>query len=250
VLTNWLVPARLSAHFSPHYTLIGLWAENTLLWLLLMAGIVSILVKNTLSRRPSKILRHGPRNPSFRTLGSVIFTALVLFVGACFMRLPFKQNFLLPMSLFCIPAAYFFKVLCFKFKWNIKKKSSALAVVVFVPFIILTVMIFIPNRPQVEKIEYVLEHTKKTDLIYDGDIQFNLFRKDLHYFWYGLKKGKEFATYKKITGNSNKYAGYDIYRLIREKKPKFISTIRIKITRNGLDKLYKETRFKGLYSKQ
>lgn len=179
----------------------------------------------------------------------IIFIALVLFVSACFMRLPFKQNFMLPMSLFCTAAAYFFRVLCFKSRWNAKKKSRALAVVVLVPFIILTAMIFIPNRSQVEKIEYVLEHTKKTDLVYDGDIQFNLFRKDLFYFWYGLKKGKEFATYRKITGSSNKYAGYDIYRLIREKKPKFISGTRVKITRKGLDKLYKETGFKGLYTR-
>ena len=98
-----------------------------------------------------------------------------------------------------------------------------------------------------EKIEFVLNHTKETDAIYDGDIQFNLFRKDLHYFWYGLKKNKEFATYKKITGSSNKYADYNIYRLIREKKPTFISDTRLKITKGGLDKLYKKTAFEGLY---
>jgi hypothetical protein len=163
------------------------------------------------------------------------------------MRLPFKQNFLLPMSLFCIPAAYFFNLLGFKYRWNGKKKSRALAVVIVIPFIILNAMIFIPNRSQVEKIKYVLENTKKTDFVYDGDIQFNLFRKDLSYFWYGLKKGKEFATYRKITGSRRKSAGYDIYRLILEKKPKFISNTRVKVTKKGLNTFYKETKFENLY---
>ena len=34
-------------------------------------------------------------------------------------------------------------------------------------------------------IQYVLEHSTETDLVYNCDINFNVFRPDLHYMWYG-----------------------------------------------------------------
>ncbi|MFC2154981.1 ArnT family glycosyltransferase [Acidobacteriota bacterium] len=240
ILTNWLVPGRLLAHFSPHYILFGMWAENLLLWLLLIASMIAICLKMF---RPPR--RAGKR--ANREMLMLLFIALVFFICACLMRLPFKQNFMLPMALFCIPASYFFKVLSWKSRWTVKKKRNALAIVTLIPFLILTAMIFLSNRSQVEKIKFVLNHTKGSEEVYDGDIQFNLFRKDLHYFWYGLKKNKEFTTYKKFSGSNIKYADYNIYRLIREKKPAFISDTRLKITKGGLDKLYKKTAFEGLY---
>ena len=109
------------------------------------------------------------------------------------------------------------------------------------------IMLTLPEQAnQLEKISYVLENTKPADYVYDGDIQFNLYRKDLHYFWFGLHKNKEFATYNKITGKE-KYGDYDIYSLIFEKKPKFISDTRLKIEKRALRSFYKKTKFKGLY---
>jgi hypothetical protein len=120
-----------------------------------------------------------------------------------------------------------------------------LSVIVFVPFLILTVMIFLANRPQLQRLQYVLEHTAETDLVYVGDITFNVFRPDLHYMWYGLRRGKEFDAYNRVTGNQ--YGDYDICRLIRQKRPKFISDFFLDIHACGLANLYRPTPHKHLY---
>ena len=84
-----------------------------------------------------------------------------------------------------------------------------------------------------------------SDVIYDGDIQYNIFRKDLHYFWYLFGKKRLLNNYNKITGN--RYGDYDIYELVREKKPKFISLIHLEMKKEDLSRFYKETKFKDLY---
>ena len=46
----------------------------------------------------------------------------------------------------------------------------------------------IHNKYQLEKIDYVLSITDTNDLVYDGDIQFNLFRKDLDFLVFNKRK--------------------------------------------------------------
>ena len=83
----------------------------------------------------------------------------------------------------------------------------------------------IHNKYQLEKIDYVLSITDTNDLVYDGDIQFNLFRKDLDFFWYSIReKTGGLATFQKL-----KPYKYDIYELIEQKKPKVISNYKLDI---------------------
>jgi hypothetical protein len=63
-------------------------------------------------------------------------------------RRPFKQNFLLPLALLCIPAAWGLKLLYFRFRWGDMQKIRLLSVIVITPFLILTVMIFLSHRPR------------------------------------------------------------------------------------------------------
>jgi hypothetical protein len=107
-------------------------------------------------------------------------------------------------------------------------------------------MIFQSNQSQKRKIQYVLENTIDSDYVYDGDIQFNLFRKDLHYFWYSIRN-QGLKTYNKIT--HGKFVDYDACRLIKSKKPRFISDFQLDLEGCGLAKMYKPTVFKHLFER-
>lgn len=72
---------------------------------------------------------------------------------------------------------------------------------------------------QLQKIDYVLSMTSDQDYVYDGRNSFNLFRKDLDYFWFSLNPGAGLDTYQTFQPYE-----YNIYRLIRQYQPKVIST--------------------------
>lgn len=74
------------------------------------------------------------------------------------------------------------------------------------------------NRWQLQKIAYVNDMTTSSDYVYDGNIQFNLFRKDLDYFWFGVGEGRSLDKYRMLTGYE-----YDIYHLIETLQPTVIS---------------------------
>jgi hypothetical protein len=72
---------------------------------------------------------------------------------------------------------------------------------------------------QLGKIQYVLSNTSEDDRVYDGDIKFNVFRKDVDYFWFSVRpKTGALATYQSL----NPYE-YNIYELIAKFEPKIIS---------------------------
>ena len=74
------------------------------------------------------------------------------------------------------------------------------------------------NKSQLDKINYVLNLTGPDDYVYDGDIQFNLFRKDLDYYWFSLGEYGALATHQKL----DRY-DYNVYDLIGRYKPIIIS---------------------------
>ena len=76
------------------------------------------------------------------------------------------------------------------------------------------------NTAQLEKINYVLTVTNPDDYVYDGSPNFNLFRKDLDFFWFSVKPDRALATYQTMAEYD-----YDIYKLIDKFKPKVISDL-------------------------
>lgn len=81
---------------------------------------------------------------------------------------------------------------------------------------------------QIARVEYALLHTNENDYVYDGCNMFNLYRKDLDFFWFwGHDKIPSYATYALI-----KPYNYNIYQLIKEKKPKIISPCFINLTKD------------------
>lgn len=89
---------------------------------------------------------------------------------------------------------------------------------------------------QLDKLNYVLSLTEENDKIYDGNININLYRDDIDYFWFCVGPDDCLDAYRDIAGYE-----YDIYELISEQKPKIINTFAI----DNLD----DPRIKGHYRK-
>ena len=90
------------------------------------------------------------------------------------------------------------------------------------------------NTDQIDKINYVLLNTTKDDYVYDGNIKFNIFRKDVDYFWFSVRpNGGALETYKTLS-----YYDYNIYESINKYKPKIISNYYIDINNELISKNY------------
>jgi hypothetical protein len=90
-----------------------------------------------------------------------------------------------------------------------------------------------------------LQNSVPADFIYDGNIKFNLFRRDLHYFWYSVAPGGHIDTYNQLT--NNRFGDYDICQLIKSRNPKIISDFEVRISDCGLEEVYHETELENLY---
>jgi len=101
------------------------------------------------------------------------------------------------------------------------------------------------NHEQIEKIRYVLDNSSEDDLIYDGDIRFNLFRRDIDFYYFSVRPHTGgLATEQKLRGYD-----YNIYKIISEKKPKIISTYYIDDLENSIIKnnYKKSKKYEELY---
>ena len=78
------------------------------------------------------------------------------------------------------------------------------------------------NSWQLKKIAYVNEITTASDYVYDGNVQFNVFRNDLDFFWFGVGEGRSLDKYRMLTNYE-----YNIYNLIETYRPKLISSYAI-----------------------
>ena len=95
------------------------------------------------------------------------------------------------------------------------------------------------NTKQLETIRFVLESTSPSDYVYDGYTRFNLFRPDLHYFWFDVNfHEKEMERPKYI---QDRLSDFDIPALIRKFKPKVISDYHLDVTSEFLSNMYKKT---------
>ena len=91
------------------------------------------------------------------------------------------------------------------------------------------------NIKQLDKIKYVVSNTTSNDFVYDGNIKFNVFRRDIDYFWYSVRpKNGALATYKFLYPYT-----YNVYNLINQYKPKIISNYYIDdMNHNAISKHY------------
>lgn len=104
-----------------------------------------------------------------------------------------------------------------------------------------------PRNKQLERVQYVIDNTSVDDYVYDGIARFNLFRKDLDFVWLG---GDRYTHQSSILSKLIPYK-YNIYDLIKEKKPKIISYYFIDLTKYDwlLENYQKSLDFEDVYIK-
>ncbi len=72
---------------------------------------------------------------------------------------------------------------------------------------------------QLREINYVLAVTGREDRVYDGSARFNVFRKDVDYFWFSIAADEALTTYRSL-----RPVKFDLYEIIARTRPKVIST--------------------------
>jgi len=211
----------------------GFSAYFTFNWLINMKWLNRFTAFNGLG----VILRDCTLLTVFYILGLIRFTkttneirigwlSLGLLASNFFIRCPYKQSFMLSMPFMAIIAANAMYSL-------FKERQKLLAVVLLIMVAMSSVFIFNrvkkDNRRQLEIVEYVLSITDSTDYVYDGNAAFNLYRKDIDFFWFSVKPDRALATYQTMAEYD-----YDIYELIEKFKPKVISTFEIENIQNEI----------------
>jgi len=217
---NWILNMNFEGSFPALKTILNSFHYNHFIWIFFLIGAVVCFRRKIIDI----------------SLLSIILLGTVFLVNA-----PYRQYFMPFIPLMCaIAAVGLLSVLRYK----------QVLTVVFLAFIVPNLyyiwsMVVNPNKNQIEKINWVLQQTSQSDYIYDGDIYFNIYRKDIDFFWFSTEPGKGgLGTYKKL-----KPYTYDIYSSISKFKPKLISTIFI----NDMDHHYiKENysisdRYKDIY---
>ena len=109
-------------------------------------------------------------------------------------------------------------------KDRVRFAALTLLFIAFMPFVIQVRSIFVfTNTPQLKKIQYVLDLTNPDDYVYDGNIEFNLFRRDVDFIWYMAGEPYKAAETLAVLKDYD----YNVYRDIAQYKPKVISTFGI-----------------------
>lgn len=194
---NWTVNTKLLNTF-PQLEYLGVsFAENPVFWLAFLVGCRWLFWQK-----------------KFHLIG---WLALGLLATVLIARTPFAQYYLMALPFVAIVASEAVVLLMGHFKEV--PVLVVLGLSVLYPAYLIFDEAHETNAAQLRKIEYVLSVTGTDDLVYDGDANFNLFRKDMDYFWFSVRPERGvLAAYQLL----RPYA-YDPYLLIEERQPKIIS---------------------------
>jgi len=204
VTFNWLLNMKFLHHFTAFEALGYALLTNTLLCVFYCWGLLQFSKKP----QPNRI-----GWMSLALLGSVFL-----------IRAPYKQCFMIVIPLMAIIAANaVWQLFAKRTKWLV----AVLMLSTLPPALFLLNRLKENNAAQIEKINYVLSITGPQDFVYDGKVAFNLFRRDIDYFWFSVRPDKALATYQTMTQYN-----YDIYELIEKFRPKIISDCQIQNIRH------------------
>lgn len=229
ILTNWILNMNQLKTFSPLHYLLQSLLENTAFW-----GLAGLSLWTCLFQK-----RGGP------ALQIVSLWSMLLLACLFLVPHPFLQYFVFPLALLAVPVARQAVWLFERFKCAETCRSRALALALVVPVCVMAANLAKSNKPQLEMIRYVLNRTASNERVYDGDNRYNLYRPDLHYFWYNLKPLRGLDSYNRVSGN--RFSSYDIYKLIETKKPIFIWDVSVNMHDPCIMQMYRSTPFPHLY---
>lgn len=204
VTFNWLLNMKFLHHFTAFEALGYAVLTNTLLCVFYLWG----LLKFSKKPQPNRI-----GWMSLALLGSVFLV-----------RAPYKQYFMIVIPLMAIIAANaVVELFAKRTKWLV----AVLMLSTLPPALFLLNRLKENNAAQIEKINYVLSITGPEDFVYDGKVAFNLFRRDIDFFWFSVRLNRALETYQTMTEYN-----YDIYELIEKFRPKIISDCKIQNIRH------------------
>lgn len=211
---NWTVNTVLLNTFFPLKYLWISFTENPVFWIAYLGGIVLL----------------------FRKKETNIFVFLSLgLLGTVFLaKTPFAQYYLMALPFVAIVAAQAMLALSTK---CLRCAVAFLLLSAIYPVYLVFDEVEDGNVGQLRKIEYVMEITGPDDLVYDGDANFNIFRKDMDYFWFSVRPKKGvLAAYQSLRPYE-----YDAYDRIAERKPKVVSDSFIKPKKSAIADFYEQS---------
>lgn len=193
---NWILNVRFLDRAYPFHTLMNSFKVNALVWLFFVLGLFCF-----------------NKTPTHKQFGFITFSLLVFIFLA---RKEYEQYFMPVIPLIVIVSSYAVSQI-------FKNSKTTMALVLILSILVSSYSLSKwinehKNTWQLQKINYVLSITNSDDFVYDGNVSFNLFRKDIDFFWYSLGYGDGLSTYQSIFDYD-----YDIYKLISKYKPKVIS---------------------------
>ncbi|NTW45572.1 MAG: hypothetical protein HGB18_00770 [Candidatus Moranbacteria bacterium] len=218
--SNWQLNTLLLNSFPIYKYLLRSIEQNPLLWILFLFGSV-----------------HAVRN---RKPDIALFFAAGLLATVFVTRTPFPQYYLAAMPWIAMVAAA-----ALVRSRRLNRRFVAVMLLASLPVAgYFFFDLWEDNRGQLDKVSYVLSVTGPDDLVYDGDAQFNLFRRDVDYFWFSVKpKTGILSSYRLVRPYD-----YDIYGLIDEKRPKVVSSSFVKVKNPSIAEHYsKSSVFPDLY---
>jgi len=207
---NWTlnIHIRQTQGYSKYYLIVEIFRENIITCMLYLLGLVMLL-------------RSGKARQLTILSVLLIVTVLLLYENL------WRQYFMFTVPLVGIVAGYALYTV-------FNSRISRLIVILFAVYMPLGMMhdfsSVLSNRTfhdevqskQLDKVNYVLSLTSENDRVYDGNININLFRDDIDYFWFCVGPDDCLDAYREIAGYE-----YDIYELISEHEPKIINTFAI-----------------------
>jgi 4-amino-4-deoxy-L-arabinose transferase-like glycosyltransferase len=195
VLYNWIININFLDSFSPIRGLVRSYKQNPVVWTFFALGVL-------FSRR--------------YIVKEVCALSFILLLAVFLVKAPYEQYYMMFFPLMAIIAGHGL-VCTINNKIAINSIASfavaPVAMIIFCDNLVMT-----KNTHQLEKIEYVISNTNRNDYVYDGYIKFNVFRKDIDFFWYSIHPNAGLETYQSLYPYD-----YDIYELIDRFKPKIIS---------------------------
>jgi hypothetical protein len=129
-----------------------------------------------------------------------------------------------------------------------RRPLAALLLMTVLPLPFLFSLAFPLNGAQLEKLTYVLRLSRPGEKVLDGRNDFNLFRPDVHYFWFQTGPGEMQEAYRRLRGGPR--AAYDPCRLVREQEPRFIGFSQRDWAACQFWRAYVPTPFAGLFRRE
>ena len=228
-LCGYLINVSKLHSFAPWNILKYSLIKNTGFWILASAGFLY------------GIYNHNKNN----RLSYIAALCMVLFLSVFCIKSPWKQYYMPAMVFFSIISAFILAHVLEKVRWGTILGFIIIVVIIIKPMMSLSEYKNKQNRLQLKLIEYVITKTKADDFVYDGDNQFNLFRRDLHYFWYSTARNYNLDGYNRLT--NNKYGDYNICELINQKRPRIVSDFQVYPSECMAFKMYEKVDYLNVF---